>query len=48
MNTENKTAPASFPETNEIYEAPVITMIEVHVEQGFATSGLDDIGEDTW
>lgn len=32
--------------TNEIlnYEAPQVEIVEVEVEQGFAVSGIDDMG----
>jgi len=38
MERENETAPENMPEIKEAYEAPVITTIEVRVEQGFQTS----------
>ena len=41
MKTENLINPASFPETKEVYEAPVIETVEIKVERGFEDSILE-------
>ena len=39
MKTINELCTASKPEAKEVYEAPVIEIVEVLVEQGFQASG---------
>jgi len=53
MIRNNKIDLAGLPEIREIYETPVIEMVEVRVEQGFQSSPLspdDDKDPDkfTW
>ena len=53
MIRNNKIDLAGLPKIREIYETPVIEMVEVRVEQGFQSSPLDpgdgkDDNEYTW
>ena len=45
MKTENKTSMAVLPDIKEFYEAPIIHLAEIRVEQGFQLSGLAVPGE---
>jgi len=38
MEKDNKIVPTDLPETKEVYEAPVIEMVEAKVEYGFQTT----------
>jgi len=38
MEKDNKITTAYLPEIKEMYEAPIIKMVEVKVEQGFQAS----------
>jgi len=48
MDIKNSIAPVNIPETKETYEAPVIEIIEVKVEEGFQASLTDPCDPPTY